>query len=97
MRRQKRWIEARMSSALFVHTNGFVHGNGLGIGVGGVDLSCDGGFEFGHGLERASSDGAVGEEGEEALAEIADVGVKCTCQRGCLANPLRISLVLWVP
>jgi hypothetical protein len=55
---------------------------------------------LGDGLERSASDGAVGEKSEQALDEViqdAEVGVKCTCQRGRLANQLRISLVLWVP
>ena len=40
--------------------------------------------------------------GEAELAEAAapdrdtDVGVKCTCQRGLLANQSRTSFVLWV-
>lgn len=38
----------------------------LGIGISGIDVSFDSGFEVGDGSEDAASEGALGEQCEEA-------------------------------
>lgn len=72
----------------------------LWLGVGRVDVRLHRLFEVADRAEHAAFQGALGEQGEEALDLLihdADVGVKCTCQRGRFANQLRMSLVLCVP
>jgi hypothetical protein len=78
---------------------GFGPSEWLGISITGVDVGGDYRFQR---LGRAmgiAPDLLVSEECEEDstwLIQDAEVGVKCGCQRGRLANQLRISLVLWL-
>ena len=70
----------------------------FGGGVVGVEIGVDRGFEIRGGAMDAAAQGLLREQGEQAtwLSQDAEVGVKWTCQRGRLANPSRISLVLCV-
>ena len=71
----------------------------LGIGVSGVDVGVDGGFQGLGGSMGAALDLLFGQEREEAL-DLIDPGRggrrEVACQRGRLANQSRISLVLWL-
>ena len=52
---------ARMSSAVLVQRNGF------GSALVAVDVGVDGLFQLGDGAEHTTPQGALGEQGEEAL------------------------------
>ena len=56
-----------MSSAVLVQRKG------LGVGVGGLDVAMDGGLELGDGAMDAAAQGALGEQGEQAL-DLVDPG-----------------------
>jgi hypothetical protein len=68
---------------------------GLWVGVDGVDVDVgwDGGFEVGRGAMDTTPgllSVRLAKKRSTWLIQEADVGVKCTFQRGRLANQLRI-------
>jgi hypothetical protein len=72
---------------------------GLGIGVDGLDVARDRRFEFGGERwtpRRICFSVRLAKMHSTWLTQEAEVGVKCTCQRGRLANQLRIASVLWL-
>lgn len=72
---------------------------GFRVCIGGLDVNFDSLFEIGDRAEHASPERISVSSAKKRLTWLihdADVGVKCTCQHGRLANQLRINLVLGV-
>ena len=85
---------ARMSLAVLVQRKGF--GSALVASMYALMAFSRSATERNTPRLRARSVSSAKKRSTWLIHEV-DVGVKCTCQRGRLANQLRMSLVLCVP